>query len=118
MESNSTGDTAKSPEDFERPATIYTTMPSHTTLSTIQIKLSQPAKIEHDEDQLSQTSYATSTNHAMRIRVPSKSQHLMVSHLSVHIVLPLEADRIGSMFVAILASKQASETFLKEYIVN
>lgn len=71
VESNSTGDTAKSPEDFERPATIYTTMPSHTTLSTIQIKLSQPAKIEHDEDQLSQTSYATSTNHAMRIRVPS-----------------------------------------------
>ena len=54
-----------------KAATITTTMKSQTTVSTIPIERNQAVKIEWDEDdRLSQTSYASSTNHAVRIRVP------------------------------------------------
>ena len=57
--------------DIERAATVYTTMKSQTTVSTIKVE-SQVVEIERgEEDRLSQTSYATSKNHTMRIHVPS-----------------------------------------------
>ena len=57
--------------DPNRAATAYTTTQSQTTVSTINAELSQAVEIERDEDWLSQISYATSTNHTMRICVPS-----------------------------------------------
>ena len=57
---------------IERAATVYTTTKSQTTVSTIKVEISQVVEIEQaEEDRLSQTSYATSINHAMRIHVPS-----------------------------------------------
>ena len=56
--------------DFER-ATIYTAIKSQTTLPTVKTGRSRAIGIERDEEQLSQTSYAPSTNYTMRIRVPS-----------------------------------------------
>ena len=59
------------PGDLERRASIYTTTTdSQTTVPTIKIELNQAVGNIKDEDQLSQTSYATSTNHKLRIRVP------------------------------------------------
>ena len=57
--------------DLEKAATVHTMTKSQTTVSTIKDELYRPAVIERNEDQLSQTSYATSTNHRMRLRVPS-----------------------------------------------
>ena len=56
----------------ERAATPPTTMTrSQTTVSTIRVERNQIPGVEWDEeDRLSQTSYATSTNCSMRIRVP------------------------------------------------
>ena len=62
---------ARAPADLQRAATVYTTAKSQTTLSTIKGEISQVVGIEPDEDQLSQTSYATSINYKTRIRVPS-----------------------------------------------
>ena len=68
---------ASAPEkapDIERAVTVYTTTKSQTTVSTIKVETSQVVEIEQvEEDRLSQTSYATSTNRAstMRICVPS-----------------------------------------------
>ena len=64
------GGSTRSPD--ERAVTIPTITKSQTTVSTIQVERTQAAKIEWGEDdRLSQTSYATSTNRAIRIRVPS-----------------------------------------------
>lgn len=57
--------------DLNRAATVDTTTKSQATLPTIKLRLSQANESEQDEDQLSQTSYATSTNHAIRIHIPS-----------------------------------------------
>ena len=56
---------------LEKASTVYTTSKSETTLSTVKIELLRPVEIQRDEDQLSQTSYATSINHTMRTWVPS-----------------------------------------------
>ena len=60
------------PGGLERRASLYTTTTdSQTTVPTIKVELNQAVgNILLNEDQLSQTSYATSTNHRMRIRVP------------------------------------------------
>ena len=61
--------------DLQRAATVSTTAKSQTTLSTIRGEISQGVGIEPDEEpdeeQLSLTSFATSVNYKMRIRVPS-----------------------------------------------
>ena len=57
--------------DLGKAATVHTTTKSQTTVSTIKDELYQAVVIERNEDQLSQTSYATSTNHRVRLRVPS-----------------------------------------------
>ena len=54
--------------DHERAATLNETIKSQTTMSTIVPGL---VRTELDEDQLTQTSYATSASQTMRIRVPS-----------------------------------------------
>ena len=56
-----------------RPATVYTTTTdSQTTVPTIKVELTEIVQNEQSEDQLSQTSFATSTNYKkMRIRVPA-----------------------------------------------
>ena len=56
--------------ESERAATVHTGVKSQTTVSTIKVDLSQAFEVERDEDRLSQTSYAASTNNMMRIRVP------------------------------------------------
>ena len=56
--------------DPKRAATGYTRIRPQTTVPTINIELSQEDKLVEDEDRLSQTSYASSTNHAVKIRVP------------------------------------------------
>ena len=57
--------------DLEEAATVHTMTKSQTTVSTIKDERYQAVVIERSEDQLSQTSYATSTNHRVRLRVPS-----------------------------------------------
>ena len=57
--------------DLYRAATVDTTTKSQATLPTIMLGLSQANETEQDEDQLSQTSYTTSTSHTIRIHVPS-----------------------------------------------
>ena len=69
------GGSARSPEkilDPERATIYYSTVASLTTVDTVKDELSKLVDndIEKDDDQLSQTSYATSTNHPMKIRVP------------------------------------------------
>ena len=65
------------PGDLERRASLYTTtMDSQTTVPTIKVELMQAVGNIQDEDQLSQTSYATSTNHRMRIRVPPPPEEI------------------------------------------
>ena len=68
------GGSVRAPEEIPNPEmapTIYSTMKSQTTVSTIKVELCKAVNIGKDEEQLSQTSYATSANHTMRIRVPS-----------------------------------------------
>lgn len=69
MESGSVRDPRKTP-DPKWAATGYTRMKPQTTVPTINIELSKEDKLEEDEDRLSQTSYASSTNHTVKIRVP------------------------------------------------
>ena len=64
---NSGGGSASVPEEIKQATSI---MESHTTVSTIKVELRQVVDIGKDEDQLSQTSYATSINNTIRIRVP------------------------------------------------
>ena len=68
---NVEGGSIRAPADLERAATVHTTAKSQTTVSTIKDEIYRPVIIERNDDQLSQTSYATSTNHRMRLRVPS-----------------------------------------------
>ena len=56
--------------DPKSATTGYTKMKPQTTVPTINIELSQEDKLEEDEDRRSQSSYASSTSHAVRIRVP------------------------------------------------
>ena len=60
----------KLPTPDERAATLNVTIKSQTTMSTIVPRLSQVVGTELDEDQLTETSYATSASHTMGIRVP------------------------------------------------
>lgn len=55
----------------KRAATIHTMTKSQTTVSTVKVELIQANNIEQDEDQLSQTSFATSADHKISIRIPS-----------------------------------------------
>lgn len=87
-----TGEGAPAPQMLpnpERAATVCTMAMSQTTVPTIKpepkkgdeaewklpqtpyAKLRQAVEVEQNDDQLSQTSYATTINHKMRIRVPS-----------------------------------------------
>ena len=66
-------DSARTPgniPDLGRVATFYTSTKSQTTVSTIKVDPSQAVEIVRDEDRLSQTSYATSTDRTMRISIP------------------------------------------------
>ena len=65
----SVGASAKVP-NLEKAASTCTMTKSQTALSTIKVELTHAAEIGQDKDQLSQTSYATSTNHT-GIQVPS-----------------------------------------------
>ena len=57
--------------NIERADTVCITTKSQTTVSTVKAELVRTAENERDEDVLSQTSYTSSTNNMMRIRVPS-----------------------------------------------
>ena len=58
-------------KDLERRTSLYTTTTdSQTTVPTIKVQLYPAIEDAQGEDRLSQTSYATSTNNRMRIRVP------------------------------------------------
>ena len=50
--------------------TVYTSTQSQTTVSTMKGEPSYAVEIEQDDDQRSQTSYATTINHKQRIHVP------------------------------------------------
>ena len=54
-----------------KSAAVYHAMESQTAVPTTKTELSQAGEVEQDEDQFSQTSDGTSTNHTMRIHFPS-----------------------------------------------
>lgn len=62
------GGSTRVPANTQMSPSVYTT--TQTTVYTIQDKLNPVVEIERDEDELSQTSFATSINHVTRIRVP------------------------------------------------
>ena len=63
-------DTVQEFDTAEAAATVYASTVSQTTVSIIQDVPSYTVDFERNDDQLSQTSYATTMNHQLRIRVP------------------------------------------------